>query len=384
MLMIVGGWVGLRLVVLAVAHGGMMIVPPVGVPGARWPGGPTAPAFGGVAMLPLDDAWGHDLGLQSMVVAPAPAPVAPTARPTARTVDPAPTVMTAGGAQLPQWLRSPGLRLQALQLSRLLKSGENRGIVAMLGRAASASDAGLTYSAAPALAATGVRIVSASVIDRWSLDLIAFFRGGAVVPGAAVSSGAGGTAGQGAAGLGGTQHAAILRYRIDASGHAETFVRLTSVGDPPHGETLAVGVAVQPLRTVPLRVVAEHRQRIGHAGRSSGAIYVAGGGSVQAGRWQVDSYGAAGIVGMRRRDGFVEGVARATTPVLRVGNFDLAAGGGGWAGAQRGVARVDAGPTMLLRPRGVAAPTVALDWRERVAGDATPAHSAALTVSMRF
>jgi hypothetical protein len=257
-------------------------------------------------------------------------------------------------------------------------SDTTRNMVVMLGSAPSTPITEPTHLALPAVLTPDGAMTVTPVSNRWSLDVFAFFRGGRLT-GAVPSS-----SGQGAGILGGTQHAAILHYRIDHQARLDAFVRLTGVGDPPRGEAIAAGIAVQPLRALPLRVIAERRQRLSTAGRSATALYVAGGGRVQAGRWQVDGYGASGVVGARRRQAFAEGSARATTPVLRVGSFDLAAGAGSWAAAQRGAARFDVGPILIMQPRGPAAPTLALDWRIRVAGDARPARGAALTVSMNF
>ncbi len=63
----------------------------------------------------------------------------------------------------------------------------------------------------------------------------------------------------------------------------------------------------------------------------------------------------------------------------------LAIGGGVWGAAQPGAARLDAGPSVVLRaPVAGHVMAVALDWRERLVGDAKPGSGIALTIATDF
>jgi hypothetical protein len=56
-----------------------------------------------------------------------------------------------------------------------------------------------------------------------------------------------------------------------------------------------------------------------------------------------------------------------------------------WGAAQPGAARLDLGPTLTADMRGDAtSPRLALDWRQRVAGDALPPSGPALTLAVDF
>lgn len=98
------------------------------------------------------------------------------------------------------------------------------------------------------------------------------------------------------------------------------------------------------------------------------------------GRLRLDAYAQAGVVGLRRRDGFVDGALRLSLPA---GRFRM--GAGAWAAAQPGVARLDVGPQLSLRLTvGGASVAVAADWRLRVAGSARPGSGPALTLATSF
>lgn len=101
--------------------------------------------------------------------------------------------------------------------------------------------------------------------------------------------------------------------------------------------------------------------------------------------FRLEAYAQAGVVGARRRDGFADGaivVDRSLGPddtsLLRVGA--LAAGA-----VQPGAARVDVGPRLTLRlPEVGEGSRIALDWRQRIAGDARPESGLALTLASDF
>lgn len=191
----------------------------------------------------------------------------------------------------------------------------------------------------------------------------------------------------GQAALGGSQAGVRAGWRLDRVGRIEAFARLSSAGRPGNGAEGALGLALRPHPRLPVQLVVERRQALaGDGGRSAFAAYAVGGiDSARAGPLLVDAYGAAGVVGSRSRNLFAEGSGVARLPVARLGPADILAGGGVWAAAQPGAARIDVGPRVQLRWRdGPVRPVVSLDWRQRVAGDARPRSGPALTVGVNF
>lgn len=148
------------------------------------------------------------------------------------------------------------------------------------------------------------------------------------------------------------------------------------------GLEAALGVEWQPSADLPVRLLAERRQRIVGEGRSAFALLAHGGVSGLAlGRGlALDAYGATGVVGVRSRDVFAEGAATVTR---ELGPFRVRAGV--WGGAQPGATRLDGGPTVALPLRvGNAGVRVSLDYRLRVAGKAAPGSGPALTIGTDF
>ena len=91
-----------------------------------------------------------------------------------------------------------------------------------------------------------------------------------------------------------------------------------------------------------------------------------------------DAYLEGGVVGLRRRDRFIDGSLALTRPVYR----QFSAGFGVWGGAQPGVARLDAGPRVSMRVRGNV--KVHVDWRQRLLGKARPGSGPAVTLAGDF
>ena len=93
---------------------------------------------------------------------------------------------------------------------------------------------------------------------------------------------------------------------------------------------------------------------------------------------QLDAYVQGGVVGISRRDLFVDGGFTATRPLFR--NYSI--GAGVWGGAQPGLYRVDAGPRLSMKVRNNV--RVHLDWRQRLVGKADPGSGPALTLAADF
>jgi hypothetical protein len=204
--------------------------------------------------------------------------------------------------------------------------------------------------------------------NRWSFSGWSFFRAG---EGASLAPG--GT-------LGGSQAGARLTYRVGGG------LAVAARGYAPlrrrSGAEAAVGLEWKPLKGVPVRLLAERRQALGSDGRSAFGLTAHGGLSeVPVGRFRIDAYGQAGMVGAASRDLFADGMVRAALPV----GGRARVGAGAWAAAQPGVSRIDIGPHASLRlPVGGKTVTVAADWRLRLSGNARPGSGPSLTLATDF
>lgn len=203
-----------------------------------------------------------------------------------------------------------------------------------------------------------------------------------------VRDGSGETAGGiGAASqLGGSQGGLRLGYGLGATGRLRSYVRATMAFDRPHQREVAFGAVFAPVAHLPVDLAIEQRVAAGREGRTALAAMISGGVSdvaLPAG-FRLDAYAQAGIVGARRRDAFADGAVVVDRPLghgaasLRVGA--LAAGA-----VQPGAERVDVGPRLTLRLPDIGqGGRIALDWRQRVAGDAHPESGLALTLAADF
>ncbi len=147
----------------------------------------------------------------------------------------------------------------------------------------------------------------------------------------------------------------------------------------------AVGLEWRPL-PVPVRLVAEQRIGIERA-RGGASLGVVGGVSEVplAAGLRLDGYGQAGVIARAGGEGYADGAVRAGRVVARGGGVTLDLGLGAWAAAQRGAARLDAGPSIAaVVPVAGTRVRVSLDWRARVAGDARPGSGPALSIGSDF
>jgi hypothetical protein len=181
--------------------------------------------------------------------------------------------------------------------------------------------------------------------------------------------------------LGGSQVGARATYAL--SQRLAISARLYSPLSRASGAEAALGVEVQPLAAVPVRVLTERRQAIGRDGRSALALLAHGGVSERPlpGGLRLDAYAQAGVVGLRSRDGFVDGALRVGLPLGDKINLGI----GAWGAAQPGASRVDVGPHASYRlPLLGGSARISADWRVRVGGDARPGSGPALTLSTDF
>lgn len=161
--------------------------------------------------------------------------------------------------------------------------------------------------------------------------------------------------------------------------------RVAVAPDSRADREVAIGVRYRPVSTLPLTVTAERRFRPAGPGRM--AIYVAGGVDDIAlpSKFRLDGYAQSGFVSGRGAGRFIDASARVHRPVYTEGKFSAKAGGGAWAGGQRGAFRLDVGPTVGAdMSLGGARVRLNADWRFRIAGNARPGNGPALTLSTSF
>jgi hypothetical protein len=184
--------------------------------------------------------------------------------------------------------------------------------------------------------------------------------------------------------LGGDQLGVRVAYALGQQRRMRLYLRATAPLAVA-GRELALGIEWQPTRH-PVRVAAEHR--VGLDGNRGGpAVAVVGG--VDAVElpfdFRLEAYGQAGAVWRGRLDPFADGALRVTHEVARAGKARLDVGAGAWGAAQREAARLDVGPSAVATvPLGDKAVKLAVDWRERVAGDARPGSGPAVTLGADF
>lgn len=185
--------------------------------------------------------------------------------------------------------------------------------------------------------------------------------------------------------IGGSQAGVRVAYRPVERSSLALFGRVSRpLGD--EGTEAAVGAEIQPIAAVPIRAALEQRVALESGAAEGTALSLVGGidGVRIAGGLVMDGYGQAGIIGLRRRTGFVDGAARVMRPLVRDG-VGLAVGGGVWGAAQPGAARLDIGPRVEVRPLiGGERYRLGIEWRERVAGNARPGSGPALTLGADF
>lgn len=228
-------------------------------------------------------------------------------------------------------------------------------------------------SAATAAIASPPALAQAASLSRLSGSAWAFVR----------ADGAGGIAPDGQ--IGGSQAGVRLLYRLTGGLSAAARVSRT-LGGPRQGEA-AVGFDWQPAPTLPVHLQLDRRIALDSGGRNAWSLGVAGGAyDVRlAEHVRLDGYAQAGVVGAHARDLYADGALRVGHEVPAGARASITLGGGIWGAAQPGVARLDIGPSAVLRvPLERATLALALDGRVRVAGDARPGSGAALTLGFDF
>jgi hypothetical protein len=196
-------------------------------------------------------------------------------------------------------------------------------------------------------------------------------------------SGAGLGAAPGASQLGGSQAGLRIAYMLLPERRLAAVARVVT---PLRGRgaEASLGLEWQPTRA-PVRLVAEQRFGLDGASSGPGIGVIAGFDGPVASGFRLESYGQAGAIRRNRTEPYADGAIRATRTLTEGDGVRLALGGGAWGAAQRDAARLDLGPSATLAlPLGKQNVRLALDWRQRVAGDARPGSGLALTVGSDF
>jgi len=187
--------------------------------------------------------------------------------------------------------------------------------------------------------------------------------------------------------LGGSQGGVRLDYHLWQAGDRSfsLYSRVTRALDRPFAEEGAFGLALRPVKGLPVSVLVERRQRLGAGGRSGFALMAAGGIDPKAilPRVEVEGYAQAGVVGLPGSDGFADG--RLSVDYRLAPKPDLALGVAVSGAAQTGVSRLDIGPELRLRlPVAGGHMRLSAEWRQRVAGSARPASGPAVALVADF
>ena len=154
-----------------------------------------------------------------------------------------------------------------------------------------------------------------------------------------------------------------------------------------NGKEAGLGLAIRRAGRVPIELIAERRVAFDRGGRNAFAGLIATGFNdlpTVAG-FNLNGYAQAGIVGLRRRDGFVDGSLRLDRKIASKGSLAAELGGGIWGAVQPGVSRVDIGPSAAIRFRiGSAGVRLGSEWRQRVSGNARPGSGPAITFGLDY
>lgn len=233
----------------------------------------------------------------------------------------------------------------------------------------------IKHNATPA---AGKRLPSATASRNWTLSGYALVRPG---------SGQAGIASNGQ--LGGSQ-LGIRAQRLLFNSGALTLSangRFSSPIRQKTGKEAGLGLALKRSGRMPVELLIERRVGLDRAGRDAIAALVATGFDDfrLPGKLRLSGYAQAGVVGLKRRDGFIDGAVRAERALATIGKVDLRLGAVLAGAKQPGVSRLDLGPSVAGRFR-VARASVRLtaEWRERIGGDAAPGSGPAVTLGFDY
>ncbi|OYX47470.1 MAG: hypothetical protein B7Y87_00980 [Sphingomonadales bacterium 32-64-22] len=188
-----------------------------------------------------------------------------------------------------------------------------------------------------------------------------------------------------------SQAGAVLAYQLapESMHRPQGYVRATTALEGPRESDLAAGLSARPLPDVPVRLAAEARLSLRDGAnelRPAAFVVTELAPFVLPAQMAGEVYAQAGWVGGDFATGFVDAQMRLTRALTQSRDFALSAGGGAWAGAQKGTRRVDVGPSInaSFRVGDKVYGRLSADYRMRVAGNAAPASGPALTLSAGF
>ncbi len=194
------------------------------------------------------------------------------------------------------------------------------------------------------------------------------------------------------AAYGSSQFGAVIRYdlRPESTVRIQAYLRATgAIGAAFRDRQAALGLAIRPFRKLPIAALIEGRLQQGSETlriRPAAALLS----EIAPFRLPLgavgEAYGQVGYVGGRNPTSFFDAQITAERSLLKLGSASaLGIGAGMWTGGQRGAARLDIGPRAVLRTSLGALPVrVTLDWRERIAGGASPGSGPVLTLAAGF
>ena len=221
---------------------------------------------------------------------------------------------------------------------------------------------------------------------RWSLDAWTFWRQGSDA--APISQGR-------VPIYGASQVGAVVQYRLapnarrDPRIYARAYRAMVRRGE----NEVALGVSARPLARVPLRVAGEMRYTdaafTDELRPSAYAVTEFAPVALPFGT-RLEAYGQAGWVGGASSTAFADGQMNLSREVRAVADATdngvrLSVGAGAWGGAQSDAQRLDVGPTVRIDLTvGQVPARLSIDWRERIAGQASPDSGLAATLSTSF
>lgn len=188
---------------------------------------------------------------------------------------------------------------------------------------------------------------------------------------------------------GGSQVGAQLALRMagETDRHISLTARVSTALASSGEEEVAVGAKVKPLQRIPITIHAEQRFNLANTRFRGTAVYAAGGTGPDTlpGQLTVETYGQGGYLFGNTDTYFFDAAATVQRDVLKSRLGKVTAGLGLWAGGQRGVSRIDIGPSAkVILPLGETQARVGLDWRQRISGTARPGSGLTVSVSTGF
>jgi hypothetical protein len=185
---------------------------------------------------------------------------------------------------------------------------------------------------------------------------------------------------------GGSQSGIIATYRLGDTITKPALLLRTSFAPGTEGDReFAIGARVRPFASLPVALSAE--RRFLDTAKDNFAVYLAGGKSDVRlpANFILNGYAQAGIVRTKSFEHFFDGNLHIDCPLVQNKIASVQIGAALWAGGQKGIARIDSGPSIRSDIKlGHAQFRINADWRFRLAGNAGPGNGPALTVSTGF